>query len=145
MTVLDTLLVITGIGIPDYSSRGITQTLTPIPASQNTRRTINGELVDISFHQFRKYSTKLSCTDQRVLALDHVFPGDLITVYCIQELCYPAPLTAGAGRDVRPGSERDENGFIFYKPILTMRVKSHDVSFDEWGAIQRWTLEAEEI
>jgi len=38
--------------VPPYSARGLTQTLTPIAAAANMRRTINGELLDLSAGQF---------------------------------------------------------------------------------------------
>jgi hypothetical protein len=60
----DTLLVLTGIGIPDYSARGLTQTLEPIEAALSQRRTVNGGLKDLSFAQFRKYKSSISCASR---------------------------------------------------------------------------------
>ena len=48
------MLTFSGIGVPPYSARGASQTLDPIQASQQLRRTINGELIDISRAEFRK-------------------------------------------------------------------------------------------
>ena len=81
------VLILSGIGVPPYSARGASQTLEPIQASQQLRRTINGELIDISRAEFRKYRSTISCADQlppaelvdRVLAeqklLDHISKG----------------------------------------------------------------------
>ena len=56
----DTLLVLTGIGIPDYSERGLTQTLEPVEAAISLRRMVNGGPKDLSFAQFRKYKSTIS-------------------------------------------------------------------------------------
>jgi hypothetical protein len=56
-----TLLVLDGQGLPPYAARGITQTLDPINQAANLRRTVNGDLKDISFSSFRKYKSTLSC------------------------------------------------------------------------------------
>jgi hypothetical protein len=70
----DTLLVLSGIGVPDYSARGLRHTLEPIEASASLRRTVNGALVDLSFAQFRKYKSTISCQDQEPPAVDGVWP-----------------------------------------------------------------------
>jgi hypothetical protein len=44
------------------------------------RRTINGELHDLSLPQFRKYRSTISCTDKSIPAIDGVFPGTEVTV-----------------------------------------------------------------
>ena len=59
------MLTLSGIGVPPYSARGASQTLEPIQASQQLRRTINGELIDISRAEFRKYRSTISCVDQQ--------------------------------------------------------------------------------
>jgi hypothetical protein len=72
--------LIDGIGIPDYSARGLTQTLEPIEAAISLRRTINGGLKDLSFAQFRKYKSTISCHDQEPPAVDGVWPGHVVTI-----------------------------------------------------------------
>ena len=59
------VLTLSGIGVPPYSARGASQTLEPIASSQQLRRTINGELIDISRAEFRKYRSTISCVDQQ--------------------------------------------------------------------------------
>jgi len=54
----------------------------------------------------------------------------------------PAPT---AKRAVVSGSERDEDGFTFYRPQLTMMVMTYNTSTDEWGAVIQWEIELEEI
>src|SRR5436309_12059154 len=93
----NTLLALTGIGIPDYSARGLTQTLEPIEAAASLRRTVNGGLKDLSFAQFRKYRSTISCRDQEPPAVDGVWPGQVVTIDCIAELSYPT-----GGSSARP-------------------------------------------
>lgn len=138
-----TLLRLVAMGVPFYSARGLLQTLTPISAASDLRRTINGELDDLSNEQFRKYATKITCTDQRTPALDGIWTGQHITVWCVQELAYPE-----SGSPQRPevsGSSRTEEGFVFYRPILEMRVTDFSDQTDEYGADVIWELDLEEI
>jgi hypothetical protein len=145
MTVADgdaTLLVLSS-GLPLYAARGLTQSLTPIQASAVQRRTINGVLLDLSYAQFRKYQSTISCTDREAPAMDGVFPGMEVTVYCVAELSYPAGGTPT--RPVVSGSERPEGEFIFYRPILTMQVTTLSMSLDEYAADTQWSLQLEEV
>ena len=138
------MLTLSGIGVPPYSARGASQTLEPIQASQQLRRTINGELIDISRAEFRKYRSTISCVDQQPPAIDGVWPGRVLTVGCISELSY---LTAG-GAPARPlvsGSSRTEGDYTFYRPSLTMRVVAFSQDTDEYGATVSWSLQLEEV
>jgi hypothetical protein len=136
-------LVLAENGVPAYSARGLSQSLEPIGASQQMRRTINGNLLDVSGSQFRKYKSTITCADMRVPALDGIWPGQTLTVDCVAELCY---LTGGSpGRTVVPGSSYIEGNFTFYRPRLDMRVVSFNPIHDEYGAVTSWTLDLEEI
>ena len=138
------VLTLSGIGVPPYSARGASQTLEPIGSSQQLRRTINGELIDISRAEFRKYRSTISCVDQQPPAIDGVWPGQVLTVGCISELSY---LTAG-GAPARPlvsGSSRTEGDYTFYRPSLTMRVVAFSQDTDESGATVSWSLQLEEV
>ena len=138
------VLTLSGIGVPPYSARGASQTLEPIGSSQQLRRTINGELIDISRAEFRKYRSTISCVDQQPPAIDGVWPGRVLTVGCISELSY---LTAG-GAPARPlgsGSSRTEGDYTFYRPSLTMRVVAFSQDTDEYGAAVFWSLQLEEV
>lgn len=138
----DTLLVITGLITP-FSARGLRQSLQPISQAGSLRRTVNGLLVDLSVSALRKYASTISCNDQRVPALNGVWPGLEVTVDCVAELAY---LTSGgsAERTVVPGSSRVEGSYTFYRPRLTMRVVSYQTNTDEYGADIGWTLDLEE-
>jgi hypothetical protein len=140
----DTLLTLSGIGVPPYSARGLTQTLEPIDASAQLKRTVNGALVDLSYEPFRKYKSTISCQDQEPPAVDGVWPGQFVTVECVAELCF---VTAGGSPAKLPveGSERTAGAFTFYRPILTMRVTGFSVSRDEYGSAVSWQLQLEEV
>ena len=140
----NTLLVISGPGIPLYAARGLTQTLDPIDASAVTARTVNGTLIDLSPHQMRKYTSTISCTDVDAPALDDIWPGMALTVDCVAELGY---LTASGtpARTVVPGSSRVVGGYTYYRPRLEMLVTKYTASTDEYGAAISWSLELAEI
>jgi len=139
----DTILVLAGIGIPDYSARGLSQTLTPIDAATSQRRTINGALNDLSVAQFRKYQSTIECTDQQPPACDGVWPGRVVTVDCVAELSYPVGGTPA--RQVVPGSERTNGNFVIYRPRLVMQVTRFNMAQDEWGRTVPWQMALEEI
>jgi hypothetical protein len=139
----DTLLVITGLLTP-YSARGLRQTLEPISQDAALRRTVNGELVDLTLTAFRKYTTSISAGDQSVPALNGVWIGAQVTVDCIVELAY---LTSGgsAQRPVVPHSSRVSGAYTYYRPRLTMRIIDYQTQFDEWQAAVGWTMRLDEV
>jgi hypothetical protein len=138
-----TLLILSDIGVPLYSARGLTQTLTPIQQASDLRRDINGNLVDLSLPQFQKYATEVTCKDRRAPALDGIWPGHIISISCVTELSYPNG--GAAARPAVPGSEYIEGGFTFYRPIIRIRVKDINLSGDEWPSDYAWKLGGEEI
>src|ERR1041385_2763919 len=140
----DTLLMLNGLGVPAYSARGLTQTLEPIEASAQLRRTVNGALVDLSYEPFRKYKSTISCSDQEPPAVDGVWPGQVVTIECVVELCF-VTATGTAARPAVTGSQRVDSEFTFYRPVLTMRATGFSVSRDEYGAAVSWQLQLEEI
>ena len=138
-----TMLSISVMGVPLYSARGLSQTLEPIDASKNLRRSINGILTDIAHEQFRKYKSKISCTDMRTPAIDGIWPGLTIVVDCVAYLSYP--VGGSAHRDVVSGSLFTEDNFVFYRPRLTMMVTAYTAQVDEWAATVPWELDLEEL
>lgn len=140
----ETLLVLSGPGVAPYSARGLTQTLTPIAAAANNRRSINGDLLDLSQPQFRKYASSISCADQIAPALDGVWPGMTLTVDCVAELSFK---TAGGSpqRTAVTWPGRVEGAYTYYRPRLTMKVMSHNQQLDEYGCVVQWSLELEEV
>lgn len=140
----ETLLELTGIGIPPYSARGLSQTLEPIEAAGSQRRTVNGLLVDLSRPEFRKFRSTISCADQDPPALNGIWAGTVVTVKCVVELAYPT-IGGSAARPVVSGSSRTSGSFTFYRPQLTMQVVGFNIEKDEYGAVTSWTLELEEV
>jgi len=144
ITELDpTILRLAGIGVPPYSARGLQQTLQPIDEAANIVRTINAALVDLSAPQFQKYKSTITGSDQKPPAVDGVWPGKVIIVDCIPELCtdeYGTP-----SRIVVEGSDHEEAGFLFYRPRLTMMVLGFTMTTDEYGAQVSWTMDLEEV
>lgn len=141
----DTLLTISGVGGFQYQARGLTQTLTIIKQAEQQVRTINAGLLDISNHAFRKYASKISCTDVDAPPFDGLFPGTIVTVECAVTLCYQ---TGNPGSPARPevsGSSYIRGAFTFYRPVLTMMVMQSTQSFDEWKADNQWELPLEEV
>jgi hypothetical protein len=137
-----TTLVIEGLASP-YSVRGLTQTLEPIEASAKLRRTINGTLLDLSAPQFRKYKSTISNTDQRIPAIDGIWPGMVLTIDCAAWLSYP--VGGSPSRPVVPGSSFTEEGFVFYRPRLLVRVTAMNSQEDEYARDAQWSLELEEV
>jgi hypothetical protein len=95
--------------------------LNPIEASKQSRRTVNGVLVDLSYAGFRKYAARITCTDQEAPVLDGVFPGVELTVTCLSQLIGPDPVT------------------------LTMQVIDFKTQRDEYGAETGWELDLEQV
>lgn len=144
MAVELTLLVLTPEGVPPYSARGLTQTLTPIQAAANYRRTVNGNLLDLSLAQFRKYASTISCDDQESPAMDAVPIGAVVEVDCVAELAY---LTTGGApaKPVVTGSSRVSGEHTMYRPKLVMMVTAKSQETNEWGAAVSWSVELEEV
>lgn len=139
----DTVLVLDGIGVVPYSTRAAKQTLEPIQqASANVYRDVNGTLRNVAGSSFLKYKSTISCTDQRPIAIDGVWPGKLVTVSCIQTLAYNS---SDPSRTAVNGSEFTEGGWTFYRPKLDMMVIAFSVETDEWGADVSWRMDLEEV
>ncbi len=121
-----TLLSITGITIPDYAIRGLTLDLQLVTADGGLRRSINGELLDLTATQFRKYSATLSCEDQDVPTLTDIWQGQIVTVTCIPGV----------------GPVNDASGGTL---TLNMMVNNWTTSRAEWDSLTNWTIELLEI
>lgn len=142
----ETLLIMSTIGVPLYSARGLTQTLTPVSAAKpEPRRTVNGELRWLGLTQMQKYDSLITCTDQEAPSFDGVWPGMAVLVNCVQELAY---LTAGGspGRTVVPGSTpRVSGGFTYYYPQIAFMVLDFEQGMDEYQHDYQWRLSLREI
>lgn len=146
MTLPDTRthLVLIGMGVPLYSGRRLTNTITPIEQAKYQRRTINGRLVDLSVTQFQKYEGEISCTDQAPPAIDGVWPGRVLTMWSAAELSF-LTATSGPDRPAVSGSERIEGDFTRYRPILAVMLGKWTLRQDDFGASIGWTLPFTEV
>lgn len=138
------LLVLSSLGIPLYSARGLTQTLTPIQQGFDVRRDINGNLVDLSNSSFRKYSSTITCRDMNSPSIDGLYVGQVVTVDCVAELSY---ITTGGtpSRTVVSNSSRVVGDYTFYRPQLQMMITNYSISADEYAADVSWQLDLEEV
>ncbi len=139
-----TVLAISVMGLPLYSARGLSQTLEVIDGAKMMRRSINGVLTDLAHSQFRKYKSKITCSDIRAPALDGVWPGMTVVVDCAAYLTYPTGGTPQ--RTVVPGSAPySESGYVMYQPRLTMLVTAFTSQLDEYPCDVAWELDLEEV
>jgi hypothetical protein len=142
----DTLLTISSFGNMLYQARGLSQTLEVISEATQQERTINGTLIDISAPQFRKYASKItSPSDTDAPPLDGVMPGMTVTVQCAVGLAFLTGTPGLPNRAPVSGSEYVAGAYTFYRPELTMMVKTVETHFDEWKCVIGWTLDLEEV
>jgi len=152
MTVPLTLLKITplsgadGLSVYQYAGRNLTQTLEPIMGGgimgTQVRRDINGNLINLTYPQFRKYSSTISCTDHNEPAFSRVWFGQVVDVECAKELNYYTT-TGSPERSVV--SSRVEGDYTFYRPALTMMIVGMRSSFAEWKSEYNWQIELQEV
>ncbi len=140
-----TLLVMSGPGVSPYSARGLTQTYEPIQASAHLERDVNGNLLDFSAPQMRKYKSKISCTDQNEPALCGVWPGTIVTVECVKEMSFLTSTPEMQERPAVAGSVRTEGDHTFYRPQMTFVFMNHSSSYEEFHHVITWTFEFEEL
>lgn len=144
LTVVGTGLVLSGLGIPDYSAHQLTQTLEEAAGQGEFARTINNRLVDLSPPWEKLLKTTITCEDVNPPAINGSIKGKLVTVDCIVEFSFLTSLgSAGYLRDV--ASERTEGLWTIYKPRLSMIVTNWTLTKDEWLNITGWTMELEEV
>lgn len=141
----DTLLTISGLGTMLYQARGLTQSLEVIGASKNQSRTINGALIDMSNPIFRKYLSKIVCTDSSAPPIDNLWPGLTVTVECAAELAYLTGHPGSPARQEVSGSSRVQGNFTYYRPVMTMLIQDVNQHLDEWKSDIQWQIDLEEV
>lgn len=139
----DTVLTISGLGGFQYQARGLSQTLSLIKEVE-PERTINGKLINLGNPCFRKYSSRIICTDINAPPFDGLFRGMTVTVDCAAVLCYrtgnpgsPFRTPAGAGWTL--------GDMTFYHPTLEMMIMDLTENFEEWKCDFQWEMQLEEI
>lgn len=133
--------------VPQYSARGLKGTLTPIDLAQGSdklARTVNGTLIDISAPQMRKYQLEANGDDQDPPALDGLWVGMQVLVYCHVEIGRHT-LSGGPERNAVPGSIRYQDDWTFYRPQMLMRIVEFSIERAEWAAQVTWSLTLEEV
>jgi hypothetical protein len=118
-----------GFDLPEFSLWGLTVTLSPIEGSSQLERDINGNLVDLSSPQHRKYRVTISCTDNESPGFaaisseaDGIWPGMAVTVTLPPQLGSSDAIT-----------------------LDCLVSKPWSESFDELAAENSWTLELEQV
>ena len=147
-----TLLRLLGVGISPYAARGLTQTLKPIDAASVLRRTVNANLVDVADPIFRKFESVISGADQEPPSFGEWWPGMEVTVHCVAMLSRlatteddPDATDLDVERPPVPGSAELRDGFLVYRPILTMRVTDWNMTESEWERGVQWAINLEEV
>jgi len=122
----------TAFQLTEFSGRDITQTLDPIVGARAGRGDAygslirmdgNGNLINLARPQFDLYQSVVSFEDVDPIALDGGWIGQAVEVWCSKQLSYPVGGTAQ--RLAVSGSSYENNGFIFYNPILAMLVTGY--------------------
>jgi hypothetical protein len=140
-----TLLRIAEIGVPPYSARSLSQTLTPIAAASVLRRSLtSGRLINLAPPEFKKYKSVITCNDQQSPALDGIWPGDLLTIDCVRPLSFKT-IGGTPQRTVVEDSIYIEGIFTFYRPRIVFMVANYTMDGNEYEANQSWQLDLEEL
>lgn len=125
------LLSLSGAGfeLSDYSLRGLTASLQPISQSAQITRDVNGNAMDLSVEQFRKYRVVISCTDHESpgfaavsSAGDGVWPGSPVTAVLLPQLGAATALT-----------------------LSMMVTEPWSESLDEYAVANSWSLTLEQV
>lgn len=158
---------------PPGAARGIQASFDQVYPGE-LRRTVNGDLVDLTRPQLRKYRLSLTATGQALPDLRGLWRGQLVTVSPpVIWTAYAAPgasqialerparvegwrvLDAVTGEPVA-GASLSLDGLtvilppaapavqLEYQPVLSCRVVIASSSGDEWDASATWSLELEE-
>ena len=137
-------LVISGHGIPRFSARGLTQTLTLVDPAAVLAYSVNGGLLNFSPPQFRKFKSSITCTDVLPAALAALWPGVVVEVDCISPIAYLTAIGSPVpDRTVARSEVVDEYTYDWLR--LTMAVATAwTQSTDEWAAQTSWQLDLTE-
>jgi len=141
-----TVLSLSGFNQSPYATRGLSQSVTPIPQAVSLARTVNGALVNLAATQFQKFAFSISGNDVDPPAFDGLWPGQATTLQCLVEFAIEGSIgTAGFDRTPVTGSIREESGFTFYRAEVACLVTGFSIERNEWGAATSWTLVLEEV
>lgn len=136
-----TQLVLSGIDLSPYSTRGLKMTLEPIDEKSQLERSINGELLDFSSDRFKKFKCSISGDDQRPPGLDGIYPGATVTVDAI----VPVGLNGTSARTTVGTDIDEDDGHSFTRYQLVCMVVMFSIEAAEWEAGVAWKLDLLEI
>lgn len=139
----ETLLVISIIGFPPGSARGVKQTFKPIAEAAAFRRTVNYGLKNTAPALAQKYATELTCDDLNVPCLNGITIGTEIVMDCVGELSY-VTATGTPDRPVVDGSSYTMGDMTIFRPRLAITVTDFQWDTDEAEATVSWRLTGEE-
>lgn len=150
---MSTLLVINGLPISKYATRGVKETVGVIEDSSQTRRTINKVLRYVGVGEpARKFTFAYQGEDLTGLPINALHVGLIVTFGAIGEFCESGTLPVDPDdwtdniRPIVPGSLRQGiDGMIYYRPVITGMVTTFSTERDEWGAVTSWSLEIAEV
>lgn len=131
-------------GIPLYSARGLTQTLTQVQEGKPPPRyTWNGELRHVGLAALQLYESVITCTDQQAPAFGGLWVGTLVIADCVAELNY---LTASGSpeREVVEDSSREVGDYTYYRPRMAFKVVDFDMAREEYKHDYQWRLSLKE-
>ena len=171
MATNETILTLGNLVIPVGAGRGITQSLQPID-NGSLRRTVNGNLVDLTREENRKFESQIRCTDMATPAMAELWKGTEILVGCISILNQNVNPIANAVTLIRDPVAGSIFGFevdgtkhepvsvlgrditfdvgidvanVEFRPELNMRVVANSTSTDEYEAEEGWQIDLQEI
>ena len=166
----ETILVLGNVIFPVGSDREITQSLEPIDNGL-IRRTVNGDAVDLTRDENRKFQSTISTTDLEGPGFDHLFKGQILTgVECIallRQTVDPASTTVTLIRDEVTGSVRglevdcdfidpisvvaglatfaDPTIMVEFRPVLNFMIEGKSRSRAEMAATESWSITLVEV
>ena len=168
---METLLTISGVGLPPMSARGCKQELIPLPNGE-FRKTVNGALVFVKTSEYQRYQTTIKCSDMNCPAVGNIWIGSKVEIGCIQSIWQNAdssekiiylsrtPVKGSVivinsnnklirhtveGSAVHILEEISGQIFISFRPILEMLITDFRVETNEWELKTSWILCAEEV
>lgn len=132
-----------------WCARGLRHSLDLVEGGVVRWRSPSGRLHSRARPGRRKYRVAVECSgDVQPPDFGGVWEGLVLTVRSAVELSTAAD--RAAERSAVPGSARtvvgaDGVAVTFYRPELVMMVTAWRADTDEWGAVNSWSLELEEV
>lgn len=139
----ETVLVMSLVGLPPGSARGVKQSIKMIPGAAQFRRTINYTLVNTAPPAAQLFATEISCDDLNVPCLNSITIGTELVLDCVAELTWKT-VGGSPSRPIVDGSTYTVGEFTVGRPRLNVTVTDFQYDTDETEAKVGWRLTAEE-